>query len=388
MVYRLPPWRLSSVFSTLEQVLDWSMELLGVREAWKRTRGAYQAADGSTQRVKVLVIDTGVQVDPMTGRVNHPDLIGAFESGRDFTGSPFGVGDQNGHGTATAALIAANNNDTGIVGVAADAEVHIAKGLGDDGSGDNAWIAAAVDWGAELDVDIISFSGGSSLPDPALNAAIERFLDGRPERFFIAAAGNDGTPNSVNFPASHPRVLAVGAVDREGRTAPFSSRGEQVDCAGPGVGVKSCNNRGAYGNYNGTSFACPLIAGVVALMLAYHRDARYQHSTPLKTFDDLLEHIRRASVNRAGDDQGQGWGIVDAGKALGDEPQAAPGSLWSIKVGRFVWSIPARAGDLTSIGVDPDLPETQRALAVAALQEWMRGVEAVQKASSDATLPS
>ena len=387
MLFRLPPWRLSAVFSTLEQVLDWSLNLLGVSGAWKRTRGAYQDADGTTKRVKVLVIDTGIQVDPMTGRANHPDLVGAFVGGRDFTGSPYGIGDQNGHGTATAALIAANNNDTGIVGVASDADVWIAKALGDDGSGDNKWIAAAVDWGAELDVDIISFSGGSPLPDPELNAAIDRFLDGREERFFIAAAGNDGTPNSVNFPASHPRVLAVAAVDRDGRTAQFSSKGEQVDCAGPGVGVKSANNRGSYGTYNGTSFACPLIAGVVALMLAYHRDARYKHATPLKTFDDLIAHIKRASVNSQGDEEGQGWGITNADKATDEaEPSAPDGEkpLLRVKLGALVWCVPSQPGHLASVGLDDGATDVQKDQARRAVTAWVAAMGTVAEERSNA----
>ena len=374
MVYRLPPWRLSAVFSTLEQVLDWSLALLGVQDAWVKTRGSYQKADGSIGRVKVLVIDTGIQVDPMTGRANHPDLVGAFVAGRDFTGSPFGIGDQNGHGTATAALIAANDNDAGIVGVASEADVYIAKGLGDDGSGDNAWIAQAVQWGDELDVDVISFSGGSPQPDPILKAAIDQFLDRREERFFIAAAGNDGTPNSVNYPASDPRVLAVGAVDREGRTATFSSRGEQVDCAGPGVGVKSANNRGSYGTYNGTSFACPLIAGVVVLMLAHHRDSRFQHATPLKTFNDLIEHIKRASIRMMMDEDGQGWGITKA--TLEDEPAPAsePGPRLQVALGPLVWTMPAQAGDLASVGISKDVPAEQRAQAERTLAFLIQGM--------------
>lgn len=390
MVYRLPPWRLSAVFSTLEQTLDWSLSLIKAPTAWLKTRGSYQAADGSTKRVKVLVIDTGIQVDPQTGKSSHPDLLGAFVSGRDFTGSPFGVGDQNGHGTATAALLAANNNETGIAGVCSDADVYVAKALGDDGSGDNRWIAAAVDWGNELDVDVISFSGGSPQWDADLAAAIDRFLEKREERFFIAAAGNDGTPNSVNFPASHPYVLAVGAVDRDGRTAAFSSQGDEIDCAGPGDGVKSCNNRGSYGTYKGTSFACPLIAGVVVLMLAWHRDARARHKTPLKTFDDLLDHIQRASVNAPADQLGQGWGVLMADAALDDEPepQAPPSAPedagLQIQVGPFVWSLPAVAGHLASIGIAPDATDRQKAEAKKAIHLWLTAL--TLPGESDASL--
>lgn len=344
-LYRLPPWSQSATFSTLEQVLDWSMENVGAPAAWKKTRG---------KGVKVLIIDTGVQVGN-DGKINHPDLIGAAKAGRDFTGSPFKVGDRQGHGTATFSLMGAQNNETGIVGICCEADFWIAKGLGDDGSGLNQWIAQAVLWGDELDVDVISFSGGAPQWDADLAAAIDTFVGRRKQRFMVAAAGNDGTTNSVNFPASHPKVLAVGAVDKNNNTAQFSSRGDEVDCAGPGVNVRCCNNQGSYGVFNGTSFACPLVAGIVVLMLARHRQMG-GGASPLDTFEDLLSHIQKACIPSA-DADGQGWGLLRADKmeeTVGEQPTTptvnAPIGSW------FEFNMPAKAGDIFSVGLKTSAP--------------------------------
>lgn len=384
-VYRNPPWTMTNAFSTLEQTLDWSAEVVKAPDAWTKTRGAYKRRDGSIGRVKVLVIDTGTMCDPLTGKASHPDLIGAYLMGRDFTGSPYGVADRNGHGTATSALICANNNDLGMVGIAADADVYIAKALGDDGSGMNSWIAAAVDWGDELDVDVISFSGGSPQPDADLSAAIDRYLGRRKGRFFIAAAGNDGNPNSVNFPASHPQVLAVGATTRNGQTARFSSRGEQVDCACPGEGVKSCNRDGDYGVFNGTSFACPIAAGIVILCLAHHLDETTEHATPLETFDDLLRHIEKACVP-SNDPEGQGFGLLRADLMVADDVMTTPAKpIFTVNVGPFTWSVPARAGDLSSIGIAETATPEQRETAMGLVNQWIQGL--AEFAAANANTP-
>jgi hypothetical protein len=372
-LYRTPRWTMTNAFSTLEQVLDWPIAMVRAPDAWKKTRGTWRKQDGTIGRVKILVIDTGTKTDLATGRANHPDLVGAYIGGRNFTDSPYGLDDRNGHGTATSALICANNNETGIVGIASEADVWIAKALGDDGSGLNSWIAAAVRWGDELDVDIISFSGGSPAPDPELWAAIDQFLGRRKQRFFIAAAGNDGTDNSVDFPASHPQVLAVASVNKSGVTSRFSSRGDEVDCAVPGEGVRSCNRDGDYGLFNGTSFACPIAAGIVALALAWHRDELVAHRSPLDTFDDLIAHISQAA-KASEDPMGQGHGFLLADQMLPNETEPDTKPIYSVDVGPFVWSMPAKAGDLASIGLKADATPEVRAAATNSITGMLNGL--------------
>ncbi|SHK38171.1 S8 family serine peptidase [Rhodothermus profundi] len=86
----------------------------------------------------------------------------------------------------------------------------------------------------------------------------------------VAAAGNDSSDNDrVPFsPASHPRVLSVGATnkDNDGK-ASFSNYGRSVNVFAPGVNLNTTLPRGRYtGSANGTSFASPLAAGIAALV--------------------------------------------------------------------------------------------------------------------------
>jgi len=364
----LPPFRIESTHAALTETIDWSLAAYHIPNHWKDTRGA---------GVRVALLDTGIDQ-------SHPDLADAIDDARDFTNSPFGPADRNGHGTHTAGTIAARQNNLGVIGVAPDCRLLIGKVLGDDGSGSSANVAAGIDWAADSGADVISMSLGSPEPDDALLAAIERAV--AKGKFIIAAAGNDGRDNSINYPARWSGTIAVAAVDASGHLAPFSSRGPEVDIAAPGENILSTWLRGTYAKLSGTSMATPFVAGVTALLVALHRTAVGQVSnlpsreparhadivtpdprlltpddspvhpftrsavhittTPLRTIADLRDHLSRTAIDAGptGRDPGYGWGLINPDSLLQPDettptppptpptpipaPTPIPGGLW------------------------------------------------------------
>ena len=341
-IHRIPPYRVDRVLFELEQGerIDWGLSLLHVPDHWKETAG---------QGVRVAVLDTGIDAA-------HPDLSAAMDASRDFTNSPFGVADAQGHGTHTAGIIAARRNSLGVVGVAPECRLLVGKVLGDDGSGQGNWIAASIDWACEQGADIISMSLGSPSPDPTIHAAIQRAA--AKGKFVIAAAGNDGgTPgvDRVNFPGRFKEALAVAAFDRQMRLAPFSSQGPEVAIAAPGVEITSAFPiaLGSYAKLSGTSMATPFVAGVVALLVSLSKRSPGQRP-PLATIDQLRALLAKSAVDAGppGPDWGYGYGLLspDLLLANAEQPPTNPAPDGP-HIGPVVIHVPAKAGDLASFNL-------------------------------------
>jgi subtilisin family serine protease len=245
--------------------------------------------------VSVAVLDTGVDAD-------HPAFAGMDLVQRDFTGD--GNGDRQGHGTHTAGTVFGRDVDGTRIGVAPGvSRALIGKVLGDQGSGDSDMLLKGVQWAADEGAHVVSMSLGYDFPglverlvgqgwpvDLATSSALEayranlRLFDAlmgllRARAAFgqdavvVAAAGNesrrDVNPDyeiAVSLPAAAEGVVSVGALDRgdQGLTiAPFSNTFPQISA--PGVGVLSARTGGGLVSLNGTSMACPHVAGVAAL---------------------------------------------------------------------------------------------------------------------------
>ncbi len=197
--------------------------------------------------------------------------------------------------------------------------------------------AAAAEWAEALGADVISSSLGyldfdlphTSYTDRDMNgetAVTTRAAARAAERgiVVVSSAGNGGfdpTRNTLGAPADGVRVVAVGAVTRTGERTLFSSVGPTADgrikpdVAAMGAGVVVARHVGNfYGVANGTSFSCPLTAGVVALLLQAH---------PAYTVDDVLTVLRSSASQASAPDTLLGWGIVDAAAAV-DLPLPTP----------------------------------------------------------------
>lgn len=310
-IWRLPPFRVEAQIaaSELRETIDWGLAALNVPPHWKATQG---------EGVRVALLDTGIDE-------SHPDLNGAIDDVRDFTGSRAGAADRNGHGTHTAGIVAARKNERGVVGVSPECRLLIGKVLDDAGAGSTASVAAGIDWACDQGADVINLSLGSPYRDAALQQVVERAA--AKGKFLIAAAGNDGARGGVNFPARWEETIAVAAIDRQGSPCAFSSAGPEVDFAAPGQEVMSTYLGHGYARLSGTSMAAPFVSGLVALLIALHRRGGAS-KTPLRTIDDLIDHLRRAArdTGPVGHDPATGWGLVDADRLLDLSPISEPGA--------------------------------------------------------------
>ncbi|MET1123866.1 MAG: S8 family peptidase [Archaeoglobaceae archaeon] len=324
-----PPGRGKDSSAQPSQQIPWGVERIRATEAWK-------VSDGSASGViEVAIIDTGIDRD-------HPDIKenlawGVSVLNGKISTKPNAYQDRNGHGTHVAGIVAAVNNEIGVVGVAPAVEIYAIKALGNDGSG---WVSDII-LGIEqallgpdgvLDSDgdgviagdpdddaaeVISMSFGSSSDVQSLHdALIEAYNYGV---VLVAASGNDGS-SAPSYPAAYDEVIAVGATDSSDSVPSWSNKG--VELSAPGVDILSTYPDDSYETLSGTSMACPHVSGVVALIQAAYYNS-HGEVLPPGSFSDTTNstvrgilHITAEDVNGDGYDSAYGYGIVRADLAV------------------------------------------------------------------------
>jgi hypothetical protein len=167
------------------------------------------------------------------------------------------------HGTAVASLLVGRADN--FHGAAPGGELYAADvycGAPSGGAVDA--VAAALGWMAREHVAVINIS----LVGPA-NVMLEQVIKLMTARghLVVAAVGNDGPSAPPLFPASYPEVVAVTAVDARQRVLLEASRGKHVDFAAPGANMEAASLAHTYAQVRGTSFAAPIVAGLLATRL-------------------------------------------------------------------------------------------------------------------------
>lgn len=323
------------------------LDMLDLAAVWPLSRGSGQL---------VAVIDTGVARHRLL-----PHLV----AGGDYVSSGDGTQDCDGHGTAIAGLIGATAADTApgaFRGVAPDATIMAIRQssnkfrLTDDheisGVGDVETLASAVRSAADAGASVINISSVACMPaanpldDRSLGAALAYAVDVR-NVVVVVAAGNASGECAGQNPLSDPKhpgtpdwdtvhtvvspawyddyVLTVGSVGPTGAPSPFSLAGPWVDVAAPGEWVVSLSAQGdglvdsrPDGRpLSGTSYAAPLVSGVVALV---------RSRLPQLSARQVMARIEDTARHPA-----DGWnpqigrGVVDPSAAIsGGVPTPAP----------------------------------------------------------------
>jgi subtilisin len=329
-VMRVEPDRQMRAMDT-ELVNSWGVTRIGA--------GTIHNGGNKGDGVRLAIIDSGINYD-------HPDLDGNYQGGADFVEGDGDPMDVYGHGTHVAGTACAEDNDNGdpagpygVVGVAPECALYALKVLDDNGFGDASDLIAALQWAVVNGIQVANLSLGWDLnPGDTVREAFDNAEDAG--LVIVAAACNNGNRpgrgDNVCYPALYDSVIAVAATDHNNQRASFSSTGDQVELAAPGVSVLSTwnDNSGYYDPQpvcreeegietcykygSGTSMAAPHVAGTAALILA---------ANPDWTNDQVRAQLRATAddLGTAGWDPQYGFGLVDAAEAAvgpANEPPA------------------------------------------------------------------
>jgi subtilisin family serine protease len=202
---------------------------------------------------------------------------------------------------------------------------------------------AGMEWLERMGADVVNVSLGYTTFDPGQHDYTQADMDGdtglttrAADRaaslgvVVVVAAGNEGRCESptagcwyfVSTPADGDSVIAVGAVNPDSSRAIFSGHGPTADdrikpdVSAPGVLIYFASVSGLYSRGNGTSFAAPLVSGVVAQILQVNPSLN-----PIQVRDILRETANQA----ANPDNSLGWGIINAGAAINTATALATG---------------------------------------------------------------
>jgi hypothetical protein len=205
------------------------------------------------------------------------------------------------HGTAVASLMVGRSGD--FHGSAPGAELYAADvycGLPTGGAADA--VAEAFSWLAHEQVPVINVSLVG--PPNVMLETVVRLVIAR-GHLVVAAVGNDGPAAPPLYPASYPGVVGVTGVDVHRRVLFEAGRGPQVRFAAPGADISAAKSARVFEVVRGTSFAAPIVAGLLAARLPAPDQTGAQRA---------VEELAREAVDLgvAGPDPIYGLGFVGA----------------------------------------------------------------------------
>lgn len=258
-----------------------------------RVPEAHQLATGNN--VLVAVIDGGIDA-------SHPEIAHAIADSFDAIGSRT---PPSSHGTAMAGAIVAQAR---LAGVAPSARILAVRAFVETPEGYQSTsfaILRGIDWAVARGARVINMSfAGPNDPEIArsLIAATRKGV------VLVAAAGNAGPQAAPLYPAAHPNVIAVAAVDSRDEISRFSVRGRHIAITAPGVDVVGPAPGQSYQLSTGTSVAAAHVSGIAALLIELRPTL-----TPTAVRNRLLSTAR--DLGAPGRDDVYGAGLADAYRA-------------------------------------------------------------------------
>mgnify|MGYP001589873586 FL=1 len=279
----------------LAESVPWGIDRIDAELVWP--------SGNTANPIKVGIIDTGISA-------KHPDLLSNIKGGVNTINPRKNWNDDNGHGSHVAGIVAALDNNIGVIGVGPAVDLYAIKVLSASGSGYLSDVIEGIQWAIANNMQVINMSLGTSADIQSLHDAVIAVKGAGV--VVTAAAGNNG--GSVIFPAAYPEAIAVSATDQNNVLASWSSRGPEVDLSAPGVSIYSTYKGTGYATLSGTSMAAPHVAGSAALVLNTPVGSYDANANGTWDPDEVQTKLQAAATDlgNAGFDILYGWGLVNA----------------------------------------------------------------------------
>lgn len=246
------------------------------------------------------------------GNINaNQAYSGQYQPDNDPRVNPSSIDGETSHGTMTAGCAgAATNNGSGVASTGFDCTIIPIK-CGTDQTGVRGIFRGyeGIKYAADLGAHIINCSWGGPGADPSAQDMVNYAT--AKGSLVVAATGNNGVNMDEQpfYPACAENVLAVGSVNNNDVPSSFSNYGWAATTYAPGEAIVSTYPNQAYNSEYGTSFSCPLVAGICGLLKTKHADW-----TPVM----IMQQIRATSdaIPSQVNNRQQFWGRVNATAAL------------------------------------------------------------------------
>ncbi len=244
------------------------------------------------------IIDTGVDGA-------HPDLSAQMVAGWNFYDNNSNAGPATSHGTWVAGTAAAtSNNGKGVAAVAGQSKLMPLRVTDPSGVGYWSMIAQAITYAADKGVRVVNASFDNLLSSSGVLSAAN-YMKSK-GGLVVISAGNSGTKLNLTPSTS---VITVSATDVNDQITSFSSYGNFVSIAAPGNYIYTTAPGGGYTQGIGTSFASPIVAATIALMMSANP------TLPNSQIESLL-YSTALDLGPAGRDIYYGHGRVNADAAV------------------------------------------------------------------------
>ncbi|WP_101773540.1 S8 family peptidase [Peptostreptococcus faecalis] len=259
--------------------------------------------------VKVAIIDSGCDINNplLKGKISH-----ICNLTRDDDGDRANVTDYSGHGTHVASIIASDNYNDLVVGIAPNVKLMIYKVIEKDGQARYENIARAIYAAIQSGADILNISLGGSQEAPQIHEAIKSAI--KMNVCVVVAAGNGGNGESdlsgLWFPSCYPESIQVGSIGSNKKASKFTTTNHFTDCVAVGEKVLGLSQEGGFEVLNGTSQAAPIVSASLALLKEWAKKEFKRDPSESELYSLLIKNTKTIKgVSRNA--QGKGYVVFN-----------------------------------------------------------------------------